>query len=137
MNSLLRVGNGAFKATISRGFATAAFPDRKVTVLGAAGDWFGLLPDLVGLGCTPGLHPTAGLRGVWHGLALGVFAMQMCLFQGLCARVGGSRAVTRCSPDPHALLVINCRRHWSTPGPAPQGEKSNWLRWHVAVWGGI
>ncbi|KAK2078915.1 hypothetical protein QBZ16_002605 [Prototheca wickerhamii] len=37
MNSLLRVGNGAFKATISRGFATAAFPDRKVTVLGAAG----------------------------------------------------------------------------------------------------
>lgn len=47
MNALVRAGREAVKGTIGRGFATAAFPDRKVTVLGAAGvigAWAGNLP---------------------------------------------------------------------------------------------
>lgn len=47
MNALVRAGREAIKGTIGRGFATAAFPDRKVTVLGAAGvigGWAGDLP---------------------------------------------------------------------------------------------
>lgn len=117
MNSLLRVGKEALKGTISRGYATAAFPDRKVTVLGAAGNWFAKLGGGMHLWC-PG--EKLARSDVLITVQLAVHHLSDHVLLRLAMVIGGLWAPvthTRTRPSRNRL----CRWNWSTSVPPVEG----------------